>query len=112
MAWSDLVPKQIAISQEGWFRHRRARALRDSGMMFKEIAALLGVSTPRARQLVIKPISEVSPVEKYLADATPLPKGKRRRYLLARKLRRASSGKNWLTVKHNENNNLILEVKP
>lgn len=52
--WDGLVPPDIAQQQHTWERGRRALQKRRMGWFLKDIGKSEGVTTERARQLILK----------------------------------------------------------
>jgi hypothetical protein len=71
--WSEHLPPRLAIEQNAYERCMTALAMRQAGLMFKEIAEAFGISSPRAQQIVHKGERLLaqrprrSPAERYFA---------------------------------------------
>lgn len=71
--WADVLPDRVAMSQTAYDRYRAAKRMREVGLTFKEMGQWFGVSTPRARSILLVGANRwegrASPIEEYFADA-------------------------------------------
>ena len=58
MKWHTL-PDDVAAEQAAWERRHAALRANQAGMKQKDVAAFLGVSAPRARQMIVKARAEM-----------------------------------------------------